>query len=145
MNTIPAKVAAVLVFCAAAGSALAQAYPSKPIRLIVGFAPGGGTDLVARIVGAKLQSAFGTPVVVENKPGAGGIIAAEFAARSAPDGYTLMVGGSNAMTVNPAVYTKLPYDALKDFVPITKLTQSPLIVAVHTSYRQTRCRTSLPT
>lgn len=80
MNTIPAKVAAVLVFCAAAGSALAQAYPSKPIRLIVGFAPGGGTDLVARIVGAKLQSAFGTPVVVENKPGAGGIIAAEFAA-----------------------------------------------------------------
>lgn len=131
MNTILARAAAALVFCTAAGSALAQAYPSKPIRLVIGFAPGGGTDVVARIVGAKLQNALGAPVVVENKPGAGGIIATEFVARSAPDGYTLMVGGSNAMTVNPAIYTKLPYDALKDFIPITNLTESPLIVAVH--------------
>lgn len=133
MNTILARAAAALVFCTAAGSALAQAYPSKPIRLVIGFAPGGGTDVVARIVGAKLQNALGAPVVVENKPGAGGIIATEFVARSAPDGYTLMVGGSNAMTVNPAIYTKLPYDALKDFIPITNLTESPLIVAVHAS------------
>ena len=133
MNTTFTKVAAALVFCTAAGSALAQAYPSKPIRLVVGFPPGGGTDVVARIVGAKLQDALGQPVIIENKAGGSGIIATEFVARSAPDGYTLIVGGSNAMAVNPVLYAKLSYDPLKDFIPITNLIQSPLIVAVHPS------------
>lgn len=133
MNTTFTKVAAALVFCTAAGSALAQAYPSKPIRLVVGFPPGGGTDVVARIVGAKLQDALGQPVIIENKAGGSGIIATEFVARSAPDGYTLIVGGSNAMAVNPVLYAKLSYDPLKDFIPITNLTQSPIVVAVHPS------------
>jgi len=133
MNTIMSRVAAIVLFCVSAGSALAQDYPNKPVRWVVGFPPGGGTDIVARIVGAKMQDAMGVPAIIENKPGAGGIIATEFIARSNPDGYTLLVGGSNAMTVNPVVYAKLSYDPLKDFIPITNLIQSPLIVAVHPS------------
>ncbi|OGA37324.1 MAG: hypothetical protein A3G80_11645 [Betaproteobacteria bacterium RIFCSPLOWO2_12_FULL_62_13b] len=133
MNTIMSRVAAIVLFCVSAGSALAQDYPNKPVRWVVGFPPGGGTDIVARIVGAKMQDAMGVPAIIENKPGAGGIIATEFIARSNPDGYTLLVGGSNAMTVNPVVYAKLSYDPLKDFIPITNLTQSPIVVAVHPS------------
>ena len=133
MNTIMSRVAAIVLFCVSAGSALAQDSPNKPVRWVVGFPPGGGTDIVARIVGAKMQDAMGVPAIIENKPGAGGIIATEFIARSNPDGYTLLVGGSNAMTVNPVVYAKLSYDPLKDFIPITNLTQSPIVVAVHPS------------
>lgn len=123
----------ILGLCAAvlfAGSALAQAYPSKPIRLVVGYTPGGGNDLIARIVAARLQEKLGQPVVVDNKPGAQSIVAAELVAKAAPDGYTLLVAPSGPLTINPAVYAKLPYDPARDFVPISLLAEFPLLLAV---------------
>ncbi|MBI3196144.1 MAG: tripartite tricarboxylate transporter substrate binding protein [Rhodospirillales bacterium] len=123
----------ILGLCAAvlfAGSALAQAYPSKPIRLVVGYTPGGGNDLIARIVAARLQDKLGQPVVVDNKPGAQSIVAAELVAKAAPDGYTLLVAPSGPLTINPAVYARLPYDPARDFVPISLLAEFPLLLAV---------------
>ena len=108
-------------------------YPVKPVRLVVAFPPGGGNDIVARLVGAKLQDAWGQPVLIENKPGANAIIGTEFVAKSAPDGYTLLVGASGAMTFNPGLYPKLSYDPQRDFAPITMLGAFPLILAVHPS------------
>jgi tripartite-type tricarboxylate transporter receptor subunit TctC len=115
----------------AIGPALAQpTYPTKPIRLVVGYTPGGGNDLIARIVAAKLQDQLGQPVVVDNKPGAQSIVAAEIVAKAAPDGYTLLIAPSGPMTINPAVYAKLPYDPVKDFAPISLLAEFPLLLAV---------------
>src|SRR6478609_7459819 len=115
----------------AIGPALAQpAYPVKPIRLVVGYTPGGGNDLIARIVAAKLQDQLGQPVMVDNKPGAQSIVAAEIVARAAPDGYTLLIAPSGPMTINRAVYGKLPYDPVKDFAPISLLAEFPLLLAV---------------
>ncbi|MGQ0511799.1 MAG: tripartite tricarboxylate transporter substrate binding protein [Betaproteobacteria bacterium] len=114
-----------------AGAAGAQpAYPSKPLRLVVGFPPGGANDILARLVGAKLQEQWGQPVVIDNKPGANAIIATEFVARSAPDGYTLLIGASGAMAFNPGLYAKLPYDPVRDFEPVTMLGSFPLVFAV---------------
>ena len=115
----------------AIGPALAQpAYPVKPIRVVVGYTPGGGNDLIARIVAAKLQDKLGQPVVVDNKPGAQSIVAAEIVAKATPDGYTLLIAPSGPMTINPAVYGKLPYDPVKDFAPISLLAEFPLLLAV---------------
>jgi tripartite-type tricarboxylate transporter receptor subunit TctC len=122
---------AALWFAAASATAVAQTYPSKPIRLVIPFAAGGGNDIVARIVGAKLGEAFGQPVLVENKPGAQGIIAVKFVQESAPDGHTILVGPSGPMTGNPAIYTKLPYETLRDFAPITMVGSFPLILVVN--------------
>ncbi len=105
-------------------------YPSRPIHLIVGFSPGGGNDIIARIVGQKLSESLGQPIIVENKPGAGAMLAAEYVAKSAPDGYTLLMGASGAIVVSPAVYAKLPYDPVRDFVPISTLGSFPLILIV---------------
>lgn len=107
-----------------------QTFPSKPIRLVVGYSPGGGNDLIARIVSAKLQDKLGQPVVVDNKPGAQSIVAAEIVAKAAPDGYTLLVAPSGPMTINPAVYSKLPYDPLRDFAPVSLLAEFPLLMVV---------------
>jgi tripartite-type tricarboxylate transporter receptor subunit TctC len=96
-------------------------YPTRAIHIIVGFTPGGGNDLIARIVGQKLSESFGQSVIIENKPGGGAILATEYVARSAPDGYTLLVGASGAMVINPAVYAKLSYDTLRDFIPVSEL------------------------
>jgi len=123
----------LFAFCAAAAGAWAQAYPSKPIRIIVGNPPGGGTDIIARLVGAKMQEAWRQPVVIDNKPGANSIIAAEYVAKAAPDGYTLLVNATGGMSVNPVVYEKLPYDSLKDFVPITMVGLFPLVLVVNPS------------
>src|SRR6185503_9959829 len=115
----------------AIGPALAQpAYPVKPIRLVVGYTPGGGNDLIARIVAAKLQDKLGQPVVVDNKPGAQSIVAAEIVAKAAPDGYTLLVAPSGPMTINHAVFSKLPYDPLRDFAPVSLLAEFPLLMVV---------------
>ena len=122
--------AALCALIAVASPALAQTYPSKPIRLVVGYSPGGGNDLIARIVAAKLQSKLGQPVVVDNKPGAQSIVAAELVAKAPPDGYTLLIAPSGPMTINPAVYSKLPYDPQKDFVPISLLAEFPLLLVV---------------
>ena len=127
-------VVALLAFVVLAAPAAAQApaakYPSKPIRLVVGYSPGGGNDLIARIVAARLQARLGQPVVVDNKPGAQSIVAAELVAKSAPDGYTLLIAPSGPMTINPAVYARLPYDAQKDFAPVSLLAEFPLLLVV---------------
>jgi tripartite-type tricarboxylate transporter receptor subunit TctC len=112
------------------GVAEAQTYPSKPIRIVVGYSAGGGNDLIARIIAVKLQDKLGQPVVVDNKPGAQSIIAAELVAKSPPDGYTLLIAPSGPLTINPAVFSKLPYNPEKDFAPISMLATFPLIMVV---------------
>ncbi len=122
--------AVLLSACAVAGAA--DTYPSKPIRFILPFPPGGGTDTLARIVGQKLTQDFGQTVVMDNRPGAGANIGAEIAAHSAPDGYTIVMGNI-AHAVNATLYRKLGYDLVKDFAPITLLAATPNILVVHPS------------
>ena len=125
-----------LGWLALAAPALAQEdpskYPARPIHIIVGFAAGGGNDIIARIFGQKLSESLGQPVIVENKPGGGAIVATEYVAKSAPDGYTLLMSASG-ISINPAVYAKLPYDAVKDFVAVSELGSFPLIMIVNAS------------
>ncbi len=103
------------------GQALAQAYPAKPIRIVVPYPAGGGIDIMSRLIAQRLAQRFGQSVVVENKPGAGTIVAAESVARAAPDGYTLLITTDATITINPYLYAKLPYDAVKDFAPVSQL------------------------
>ena len=121
-----------LFFLAVACSATAQAYPSKPVRLIVPFAPGGPADIQARLIGPKLTEAWGQPVVVENRAGGNTIIATELTARADPDGHTVQVV-SAGFAINVSLYSRLPYDSLRDFAPVTQLTSGPAIVVVHPS------------
>ena len=111
--------------------ALAQGYPSQPIRLVVGFAAGGGNDVLARVVADKLTQRLGQPVIVENKPGAGGITAAAFVATQPADGYTLLVGATGAMTIAPAVTKSMPFETLRDFTPVSMVASFPLVVVVN--------------
>lgn len=124
--------AAAALFAFSAG-ALAQAYPNKPLRMIVGFPPGGGTDVVARVISAKLQEWYGQAVVVENRPGATGTIGADTVAKSAPDGYTLIMGHVNSHAIAPNLFSKLPYDAIKDFAAVSYVGYVPNVLAVHPS------------
>jgi len=124
---------AFLLLIAFSMSAIAQNYPSKPIKYIVPFQPGGTTDILGRIVALKLQEAWGQPVVVENRPGAGGAVGAEMTAKAAPDGYTIMGGTISTHAINASVYSKLPYDPVKDFEPVTQLAQQPNMLVVHPS------------
>lgn len=110
--------------------AQAPAYPAKPIRMLVGFAPGGAADYVARAMGDALGKAMGQPIVIENRAGAGSSIAAEAAAKSAPDGYTLLIASPSSMSVNPALNPKLGYSA-RDLTPVTKVSSSPLVIAAN--------------
>ena len=123
MRTVPMSRLISLAICAALAcctvAAVAQSYPSKPIRLVVPFTPGGSTDILARLVGQKLGEAFGQQVIIDNRPGAGGNIGVEMVANSPPDGYTLVMGHIGTFGVNPTLYPKLPYDPIKDFAPIT--------------------------
>ncbi len=114
-------------------AAPASGYPNKPIRLISPFAPGGGTDIMARTIGQKLTESLGQSVVVDNRPGAGGTTGADIVSKSPPDGYTLLVGGPSPLTVAPHLYKKLPYDPLKDLAPVTLMATVPSILAVHPS------------
>ena len=114
-------------------SALAQTYPTKPIRLIVPYPPGGGTDIFARLLGAKLGETLGQQLVIENRAGAAGVLGADAAAKAAPDGYTLVVGQASNLAINPHMMSKLPYDPLKDFAPITLIATSPSLLVVHPS------------
>ncbi|WP_291574787.1 tripartite tricarboxylate transporter substrate binding protein [Bradyrhizobium sp.] len=107
-------------------------YPTQPIRIVVGFAAGGGNDIIARIFGQKLSEDLGQPVIVENRPGGGAIVATEHVAESAPDGYTLLVGASG-MAINPSLYSRLPYDSVRDFVAVSELATFPLILIVNAS------------
>ena len=123
--------AALVLAALAAGTSFSQNYPTKPVRIIAPFAPGGGTDFIARLLAQKLTERLGQQVIVENKPGAGGNLGAEFAVKSPPDGYTLLlIAGS--YTVNPSLY-KLSFDPVNDISPIVQLSQGPFVVAVHPS------------
>lgn len=137
MKRFLASIAAAL-FGWTAGQAFAQAdaargYPERPVRLVVPFGAAGATTTIARIVATKMSESFGHPVLVENKPGAQGIIACELVQRAAPDGYTILVGTSGPMTVNPAIYPKLPYQPLRDFVPVAMLGSFPFVLVVNSS------------
>jgi tripartite-type tricarboxylate transporter receptor subunit TctC len=114
-----------------AGQALAQAYPSKPVRLVVPFPPGGPTDILGRAIGAKLGELLGQPVVIDNRGGAGGGIGADNVAKSAPDGYSLLLGTTGTHTINPNLYSKLPYDPIKDFAPISLVVKYLNILVVN--------------
>ncbi|MBI2316184.1 MAG: tripartite tricarboxylate transporter substrate binding protein [Betaproteobacteria bacterium] len=118
----------------ACGGSLAQGYPNKPIKLVVGYAPGGGTDILARMIGQKLSEQLGRSVVVENKPGADAAIGAEYVAKSPPDGYTFFVGTSAEMVFNSCLNPRLPYDPVRDFVPVIHLSRTPMIFAVNHAF-----------
>jgi tripartite-type tricarboxylate transporter receptor subunit TctC len=122
--------AAALTICVAS-TALAQSYPSRPIRLVVSFPPGGAVDVIARTVGTPLGERLGQSVVVDNRPGSNGNIAAEIAARSKPDGHTLFLGSDALFGVNPHIYSKMPVEPMKDFVPVASLISNLLILAVN--------------
>ena len=123
--------AAVLI-AFVANPAFAQAYPTKPIRLIAASSPGGGSDTLARLLAAKLSETLGQQVIVENRAGASGIIGAELVARSAPDGYTLLLTQAS-LAINPSMHAKMPYDALRDFAPICEMVGSGSVLVVHPS------------
>ena len=128
---------ATLLAATLATPAVAQTWPDKPVRLIVGFAPGGFTDVLARLLGQHLTQRLGQPVVVENKPGAAGTLGADLVAKARPDGHTLLLGHSNSNSVAPALYPKLPYDVVKDFTPIVRIATTPLLLTVHPSVAAT--------
>ncbi|HEY5900386.1 MAG TPA: tripartite tricarboxylate transporter substrate binding protein [Burkholderiales bacterium] len=130
MNALRAILAMLL---AAALPATAQEYPNKPIRIVVGYSAGGGNDIIVRVMTPEMSKGLGQTIVVENKPGAQSIIAAKLVADSAPDGYTIFMGPSGPMTINPATYSKLPYHPIRDFAPISLICQFPLIVTVSAS------------
>jgi tripartite-type tricarboxylate transporter receptor subunit TctC len=113
--------------------AVAQSFPDKPVRLIVPYPPGGNTDILARTVGQRLTDQWGKPVVVDNRGGGNGVIASEISARSNPDGHTIFVGSTRELSINPALMRQLPYDANKDFAPITQGTITAILLAVHPS------------
>ncbi|MYN13552.1 tripartite tricarboxylate transporter substrate binding protein [Pusillimonas sp. TS35] len=127
-NKIAITLAAAML--ATAGAAAHAAYPDKPVTMIVGFSPGGFTDVVARLISRHLEARLGQTFVVENKPGAAGTIAADLVVRAKPDGYTLLMGHSNSNATAPALYKNLPYDVNKDFTPIAMVASTPLILTV---------------
>jgi tripartite-type tricarboxylate transporter receptor subunit TctC len=106
-------------------------FPDKPIKIVVTFTTGGAPDILARIIGERLTAAWGQPIIVENKPGAGGNLGADFVAKSAPDGYTIVVGTVGTHSINPALYSKMPYDAVKDFTPITLIATTPNMLVIN--------------
>ncbi len=136
MNKFKCLVSIAVLGAIGSGAALAQTaatFPAKPVRFIAPFPPGGSTDLLARLVAIKLTEAWGQQVTVENRGGAGGTIGVELAARAAPDGYTIVMGHVGTFGFNPTLYPKLPYDAIRDFAPITVLATVPNGMAVHPS------------
>ncbi len=124
--------AVVIASSAALAQDDASKYPTRPIHVIVGFAAGGGNDVIARIYAQKLSEDLAQPVIVENKPGAGAIVATEYVSKAAADGYTLLIGASG-MAINQSLYTKLPYDSVRDFVAISELASFPLLLVVNAS------------
>jgi tripartite-type tricarboxylate transporter receptor subunit TctC len=123
---------AIALACFSA-SASAQIYPSRVIRLVVPFAPGGSNDIIARIIGERLTEALGQSVVIDNRPGAGGVIGTDSVAKAVPDGYTLMIGATSTLAANPSLYTKMSLDPTQDLTPITQIASGPFVLAVPSS------------
>ncbi|MEO7405304.1 MAG: tripartite tricarboxylate transporter substrate binding protein [Burkholderiales bacterium] len=117
----------------AVSAAIAQSYPSKPIRFVVGFAPGGGTDFVARVIGKRLSETLGQQIVVDNRPGAGGMVANEHMAKAVADGYSILVGAAGPLVIAPNLYDKVNFDTQKDFEPIALIASSPFVLIIHPS------------
>jgi tripartite-type tricarboxylate transporter receptor subunit TctC len=132
MHRITAFATFVLAALAALPAA-AQSFPSKPIRIVVPFAAGGTSDILARALGPHVTQAWGQPVIVENRTGANGNVGADFVAKSAPDGYTMLLSDVGALAINPSVYPNMPFDPVKDFSPIVMVSYSPHVLAVHPS------------
>ncbi len=124
---------ALLALAAASQSAIAQSFPDKPLKLLIPFTPGGVTDILGRLAAQKLSEGLGQPVLVENRGGAGGIIGAEAAAKSPPDGYTIFFGSSGTLSSNPSFRNDLPYDPIKSFAPISLLANAPVVIVVNSS------------
>jgi len=133
MKTMLKAVALLLLAGAGAGPVLAQQYPAKPIRMIIGFPPGGGTDIIGRIVAMRMAEGLKQQILPDNRGGASGQIAAELAAKAPPDGYTVMMAHIAAMSILPSLYPKLPYDPVRDFAPVSLVAISPQMVVVHPS------------
>ncbi|HEY0843813.1 MAG TPA: tripartite tricarboxylate transporter substrate binding protein [Noviherbaspirillum sp.] len=135
LKTWISHLAGLTMAVGAVSSALAQSpaqnYPNKPIHIVVTFTSGGAPDILARLIGERLNATWGQPVIVDNKPGAGGNIGADFVAKSAPDGYNIVVGTVGTHAINGALYSKMPYDMVKDFAPITLLASTPNMLVVH--------------
>ena len=132
MMRVPCRLAAALALVCA-GASFAQEWPARSIKMLVGFAPGGGTDAVARLIAQKMSESLGQAVIVENRAGATGTIAAEVVAHAAPDGYTILMGHVNSNAIAPNLFKKLPYDAVADFQPVTYVGYVPNILVVHPS------------
>ena len=130
-STLTALAAAALV----CSHALAQSWPARPIRMVVGFAAGGGTDVVARGIAAPLAEILGQPVVIENRPGANGALGADLVAKAAPDGYTLHMGAAGTLVIAPHLGAQLPFDTFRDFAPVSLAATSPFIVSAHASVK----------
>lgn len=126
--------AAAAVF--GSGAAFAQTYPSKPVKLVVPFPPGGTTDILARAVGGELSKTWGQPVVIDNRPGAGGNIGSEIVAKSAPDGYTLLMGTVGTHAINQSLYSKLAFDPVKDFAPVTLVASVPNVLVLNAAFAE---------
>ncbi len=129
MRILTHCVAAAFAMLGGFHAAMAQTYPAKPITVIVPFPPGGGTDIIARTVASKLTESPGWTMVVENKPGAGGNIGVDIAAKAPPDGYTMVIGQTSNLAINPSLYSKLPYDPIRDLAPVVLLSSAPVVVA----------------
>ncbi len=136
-NAMKATALAAALLGGACFSAVAQTYPTKPIRLIVPFPPGGGNDVIGRVVAQKLTERWGQQVIVDNRAGANGVIGLQLLMQSPADGYTIAVGAAGPLAVNPSLYEKLPYDPLRDFAPITNAASFPLLLVVHPSVKAT--------
>lgn len=130
INWRPAAVAALVALTAVATPAAAQEYPSRPMKIVVPFPPGGTADVVARVIGAKLATLLAQPGIVENRVGANGNIGTELAARAVPDGYTVLAGNTANLIVNPALYPSIPFDTVKDFTPVAAVASSPNVLVV---------------
>src|SRR3989304_971493 len=115
-------------------------YPNRPIRVVVAVAAGGGNDIIIRLIGAKMQESRAQPIIVENRPGASAITGTEYVKNATPDGYTLLMGATGAMAINPAVFTKLPYSPLKDFIPLSMMVRFPLWMVATPSLPVTNVR-----
>ena len=124
---------ATLACALAVSGAIAQSYPTKPVRIVAPFAPGSTIDIIGRIIAPKLSEALGQPVLVDNRPGAGGMVGMDGVAKAPPDGHSLVIGALGPLAMNPALYPKTPFDPVRDFAPVTLLATGPVVIAVHPS------------